>query len=91
MKDTPAARQPPLATNELETERFSPYEDLSEYETEQQYATEQPDHPPRTQEPEKRQTSRAIVVHTLPTRYRVGELHRWLEEDNQNVEIVGAR
>lgn len=34
---------------------------------------------------------RALVLHAAPTHRKLGEMRRWLEEDNKGVVIVGAR
>ena len=33
----------------------------------------------------------AVVVHAVPTRYRLGDSRRWLEEDNRYLHVSGAR
>jgi len=32
-----------------------------------------------------------VVIHAVPTKYRTGEVRRWLEEDNQHLHIAGTR
>ena len=39
----------------------------------------------------KQPTTKAIVVRALPTKYKVGELRRWIKEDNKDLVITGAR
>jgi len=35
--------------------------------------------------------ARALVLHAAPTHRKLGEMRRWLEEDNKGVVIIGAR
>ena len=48
---------------------------------------------PQSPRPPRRhqQTTKATVVRALPTKYKVGELRRWLHEDNKDIAITGAR
>ena len=47
--------------------------------------------PPAPPPPVRKQpTTRAIVVRALPTKYKVGELRRWIKEDNKDLVITGA-
>jgi len=39
----------------------------------------------------KQPTAGAIVVHALPTKFKIGDLRRWLQEDNEDLAITGAR
>ena len=33
----------------------------------------------------------AVVLHAVPTKYKLGEVQRWLEEDNRFLSIAGSR
>lgn len=41
--------------------------------------------------PEKRESTRTIVAHALPTKHKVGEVRKWLQVDIKGLIIVGAR
>jgi len=47
--------------------------------------------PPTSNTQRKQPTVRTIVVRSLPTKFRVGELQRWLQEGNKDLAITGAR
>ena len=32
-----------------------------------------------------------MVIHAVPTKYKLGEVRRWLEEDNRFLTIAGSR
>ncbi|KAF8420906.1 hypothetical protein EV426DRAFT_701977 [Tirmania nivea] len=35
--------------------------------------------------------AQAVVMHGVPTRYKPGQMRRWIEEDNKGVEVMGIR
>ncbi|KAF8416570.1 hypothetical protein EV426DRAFT_578658 [Tirmania nivea] len=35
--------------------------------------------------------AQAVVIHGVPTRYKPGQVRRWIEEDNEGVEVMGIR
>ena len=36
-------------------------------------------------------TTRALVMHAAPLKYKPGTMRRWIEEDNRGVKILGIR
>jgi len=49
-------------------------------------------HPPPPPPPRrKQQTVKAIVVRDLPRKHKLGELRRWLQDENKGVVITGSR
>ena len=100
---TGAASSSPPPSASLED---SPYEDLSEYEKEMplgnwekwkgkaQRASQPPYRPPRPPPippPLPQFPQFAVVLHAVPTKYKLVEVRRWLEEDNQHLHIAGSR
>lgn len=81
---------------------FSLYEDISEYEREEAFyphknkgkgkrAHTQGKQRRRPKAPPAPTPQFAVVIHAVPLKYKVGEVRRWLEEDNQYLQIAGAR
>jgi len=36
-------------------------------------------------------TTRALIMHAAPLKYKPGTMRRWIEEDNRGVKILGIR
>ena len=43
----------------------------------------------RAPTPKRPPTTRALVMHTAPLKYKPGTMRRWVKEDNRGVKIVG--
>ena len=46
---------------------------------------------PRTTRPPPTRRARTIVLHAAPTRYKAGEMRRWLAEDTRGIQILWIR
>ena len=44
-----------------------------------------------TRPPTPRGHGKQLVLHAVPTKYKLGEVRRWLEEDNRYLPTKGAR
>ena len=99
---TPITIAPPLpAAHTISLDDWKPYEDLSGYEKEDSgYESggsgsnwrrgrrrERAEKPT----PGSRPYAQAVVIHGIPTRYKIGKLGRWIQEDNTGIEVMGAR
>jgi len=84
---------PPSPSSSPYLTEFYLYEDLSEYEKEESPYAPKGKGEQRTSHthPSPPSPQFAVVLHAVPTKFKLGEVHRWLEEDNKYLSIAGAR
>jgi len=71
---------------------FSPYKDLTEYEKGSYKVKAKQRASNLSTSPSAPQVPRfAIVLHAVPAKHKLGEVRRWLEQDNRYLYIARAR